>query len=117
MSKYNSRARKLDLSAKFLEMGVSLQDESDVNGDSDISILGTILIFLSSLALSEEELYDFSELVSMYSAKRTLDNLTKENHPIIDMLKTISNRRTYEEIIDDLEKQKEDEEENEEENE
>lgn len=114
MAKYNSRARKLDLSAKFLEMGVSLQDEGDANSDLEITLLGTNLIFLSSLALSEEELHGFSELVSMYSAKRTLDNLTKDNHPIIDMLKTMSNMRTYEEIIDELEKKKEDEEENDE---
>lgn len=114
MAKYNSRARKLDLSAKFLEMGVSLQDEGDINGDTSVGLLGTNLIFLSSLALSEEELFGFSELISMYSAKRTLDNLTKQNHPIIDMLKTMSNRKSYDEIIDDLEKKKEDEEENDE---
>lgn len=115
MGKINNRARKLDLSAKFLEMGQSLQEEGDINGSVEISMLGTNLVFLASLALSDQDLYSFSVLVDMFLAKKTLDDLTKTNHPIIDMLKKMSDRKSYDEIIDDLERNKEEEEENDEE--
>ena len=114
MSKFNSRARKLDLSAKFLEMGQSLQEEGDENNSVEIAMLGTNLIFLASLALNEQDLYNFSTLVEMFIAKKTLDNLTKTNNPIIDLLKNMSERKSYDEIIDDLERNKEEEEENDE---
>lgn len=108
MSTYNSRTRKLDLSAKFLEMGQCLQDEGDRYGNPDIARLGTILIFLASLTLNEEDLNKFSELVEMFLAKNTLDKLERDNHPIFDMIKSMSNRKTYDEIIEDLKKSKED---------
>lgn len=114
MGKFNSRARKLDLSAKFLEMGQSLQEEGDINGSVEISMLGTNLVFLASLALNDHDLYSFSVLVDMFLAKKTLDGLAKANHPIMDMLKKMSDRKSYDEIIDDLEKNKEEEEENDE---
>ncbi len=114
MSKFNSRARKLDLSAKFLEMGQSLQEEGDINGSVEIGMLGTNLIFLASLALNEQDLFNFSTLVDMFLAKKTLDGLAKANHPIMDVLKNMSEIKSYDDIIDDLERNKEEEEENDE---
>ncbi len=111
MKKYNSRARKLDLSAKFLKMGQSLQIEGDLNDDVDISMLGTNLIFLGSLALSDEDLYKFSELVSMFTAKKTIDDLLENNDEFIKIFKNHTEKNTYDKIIGDLEKTKEEEEE------
>jgi len=107
MSDYNSKNRKLDLSAKFLEMGQVLQSEGDFNKDVEVQILGTILIVLSSLLLSENDLYKFSELVNMFLAKQTIDKLTRDNHPIIDLLKNLSDTKSYDDIMDDLNKNKE----------
>lgn len=98
----NNKARKLDLSAKFLEMGQALQLEGEEKKDIEITVLGTILIVLSSLLLSEKDLYKFSELVNMFLAKQTIDNLTRDNHPIIGMLKNLSETKSYDDIIDDL---------------
>lgn len=103
----NNKARKLDLSAKFLEMGQALQLEGDENKDIEIVVLGSILIVLSSLLLSEKDLYKFSELVNMFLAKQTIDNLTRDNHPIMGMLKDISDAKTYDDLRDDLDKNKE----------
>lgn len=103
----NNKARKLDLSAKFLEMGQALQLEGDENKDIEIVVLGSILIVLSSLLLSEKDLYKFSELVNMFLAKQTIDNLTRDNHPIMGMLKDISDVKSYDDLRDDLDKNKE----------
>lgn len=103
----NSKARKLDLSAKFLEMGQALQLEGEDNKDIEIIVLGTILIVLSSLLLSEKDLYKFSELVNMFLAKQTIDRLTRDNHPIIGVLKNLSDTKSYDDIIDDLNNKKE----------
>lgn len=103
----NNKARKLDLSAKFLEMGQALQLEGDEKKDVEIIVLGTILIVLSSLLLSEKDLYKFSELVNMFLAKQTIDNLTRDNHPIMDELKKLSDAKSYDDIIDDLNENKE----------
>lgn len=102
-----NKARKLDLSAKFLEMGQALQLEGDENKDIEITVLGTILIVLSSLLLSEKDLYKFSELVNMFLAKQTFDNLTRDNHPILGVLKNMADSKSYDDIIDDLNKNKE----------
>lgn len=103
----SNKARKLDLSAKFLEMGQALQLEGEEKKDIEIVVIGTILILLSSLLLSEKDLYKFSELVNMFLAKQTIDNLTRDNHPIIGMLKNLSDIKSYDDIIDDLNKNKE----------
>lgn len=110
MKKYNSRARKLDLSAKFLKMGQSLQLEGDLNNDVDVSMLGTNLIFLGSLALSVDDLYKFSELVSMFTARKTIDDLLANNDEFIEIFKNQTKKNTYDKIIDDLERTKEEEE-------
>lgn len=102
----NNKARKLDLSAKFLEMGQALQLEGDEKKDIEIVVLGSILIVLSSLLLSEKDLYKFSELVNMFLAKQTIDNLTRDNHPIMGILKDISDTKTYDDLRDDLDKNK-----------
>lgn len=102
-----NKARRLDLSAKFLEMGQALQLEGDEKKDIQITVLGTILIVLSSLLLSDKDLYQFSELVNMFLAKKTFDNLARDNHPILGVLQNISNAKSYDDIIDDLNKDKE----------
>lgn len=114
MSKYNIRVRKLDLSAKFLAMGQALQNEGDENGSLEIGMLGTNIIFLASLALNDDDLFKFSDLVGMFSAQKTMDSLTQMNHPVIDELRKMSNLKSYDDLIDDLEKTKEEEENDEE---
>lgn len=108
--KFNSRARKLDLCAKFLAMGNALQQEGDINDCIEITLLGTNLIFLASLALDDNDLDKFSDLVAMFSAKKTLDNLLKDK-PIMDMLKGMANEVSLDKMIDDLEQKKDEEDE------
>lgn len=106
MADYNNKARKIDLSAKFLQMGQALQEEGDDVKDNGIIMLGTILMFMATLALQERDLFKFSELVAMFSAKKTLDNLSNNNSPIMDLLKDSANEKSYDEIIAELKKAK-----------
>lgn len=103
----DNKARKLELSSMFLEMGQALQLEGDEKKDIEIVVLGSILIVLSSLLLSEKDLYKFSELVNMFLAKQTIDNLTRDNHPIMGILKDMSDAKSYDDFKDDLDKNKE----------
>lgn len=43
----------------------------------------------------------------MFLAKQTIDNLTRDNHPIIGMLQNMADTKSYDDIIDDLDKNKE----------
>lgn len=91
--------RRLDLSAKFVEMGQSLSMEGVEAKDLMITQAGTILIFLGGMMYSEKDMNLFSELCSMYSAKKMIENMEANNHDYTNYLKNKSQKETYEDFI------------------
>lgn len=68
-----NEARKIELSGKLLQMGKSLIQEGQKIDDYTISQSGSIMLLVSSLLLSDEDMFIFSEICSMFSAKKILD--------------------------------------------
>ena len=68
-----NEARKIELSGKLLQMGRSLIDEGKNLDDYTISQSGSIMIFIGSLLLSDEDMFMFSEICAMFSAKKILE--------------------------------------------
>jgi len=67
--------RRSEISLKILEIGRSLMEEGGKLDDYTITQSGTMMILLSSVILSEEDTFLFSEVCSMFSAKKVLDNI------------------------------------------
>jgi hypothetical protein len=65
--------RRLELSGKLLQMGNSLIKEGQSVQDYSVTQSGTIMLLISSLLLSDEDMFLFSEFCSMFSAKKILD--------------------------------------------
>ncbi len=94
--------KRLDLSTKFIQMGQALMEEGDSSRDSGQALMGTILIFLGGIMLEDEDIYKFSELVAMFSAKKMLDSLEQQNSPIMEMIKGKANEESYDELVEKL---------------
>lgn len=69
----NNETRRIDLSNKILKMGQSLVHEGNSSQDIAIMQSGTMLILLAGLLLDENDMFIFSELCAMFSAKKILD--------------------------------------------
>lgn len=78
-----------ELMSMLIEMGVALVEEGSTEKNYTITQSGNLLIFISSLLLDEKDVYDFSELCSMFSSKKLLDNIIKEAN-LDDSKKTIN---------------------------
>jgi len=88
--------RELDLATKFMQMGKSLVTEGEENKDLSIQQMGTIMVFMGGLLLgpnSDEDVFKFGDLCSMFSAKKILENMDENS------LKSSS---TYEDLIERL---------------
>jgi hypothetical protein len=94
--------RRLDLSTKFIQMGQALMEEGDTTHEVGVALMGTILIFMGGIMLKDEDIYKFSELVSMFSAKKMLDTMEEENSPIFDLIKGKADEENYDELIEKL---------------
>lgn len=67
--------RRLDLSSKLLEMGKSLIEEGTNRQDYTITQSGNIMIIISAAILTDEHMFLFSEVCSMFTAKQVLDEI------------------------------------------
>jgi hypothetical protein len=108
--------RQLDLSAKFIQMGQALMEEGKDAKNTTITLIGTNLIFLGGIVLSDNDVKKFSELISMYSAKNLLDAMGEFDSSEFKRIKNKGDNETYDELIARL-KQLKDERENENDNE
>jgi hypothetical protein len=106
--------RRLDLSAKFIQMGQSLMEEGNKNKDSGMGLIGTTLIFMGGIMLEDEDIFKFSELVSMFSAKKMFDVMGRNGSPIFEMIKDKADEESYDDLIEKLKKLKDDNKEGEE---
>jgi hypothetical protein len=92
--------RRLDLSAKFMQMGQSLILEGRENNDISISQIGTILVFISGILLGDDEdIFKFSDLCSMFSARKILDGIEEEGSPLKGLMKQVTDAQNYEDFI------------------
>lgn len=67
--------RKLELSDKILEIGKSLIEEGVELQDFSIIQSGNIMIIISAAILIEEDMFLFSQICSMFTAKQVLDSM------------------------------------------
>ncbi len=80
--------RKVEIRNMFVEMGESLVQEGFDLKDYSIAQAGTIMIILAAVLMSEEDTLIFSEICSMFSAKKILMDIQgDDNHALSDMLK------------------------------
>jgi hypothetical protein len=91
-----------------MKMGQALMHEGSETGDVTISQLGTMLIFLGGLAFDENDVNKFSELVSMFSAKKLFDNLDESDSSFLRDMKQRADSGTYDDIIRAIEDMRED---------
>ncbi len=76
--------RHLELSSKIFEMGAALVQEGDSKEDNLITSAGNIMILVSGLLYDQEDMYLFSELCNMFSAKKLVDS-QMELGPLSDL--------------------------------
>ena len=67
--------RHLDLSAKFVEMGQTLMLEGKNSNDLMVSQAGGVLVMLGGLMYDEKDIHFFSQICSMFSAKKIVENM------------------------------------------
>jgi hypothetical protein len=91
--------RHLDLSAKFIEMGQSLMLEGKNSKDLMVSQAGGILVMLSALMYDEKDINFFSQISSMFSAKKLVENMERNNDEYTNFLKDKSKSETYDDFI------------------
>ena len=101
--------RRLELTTKFMKMGQALMQEGSETGDITISQLGTMLIFLGDLAFDENDVNKFSELVSMFSAKKLFDNLEESDSSFFRDMKNRADSGSYDDIISAIDDMRNDE--------
>jgi hypothetical protein len=65
--------RRLELSGKILQMGNSLIKEGESSQDYNVTSSGTVMLLISGLLLSDEDMFLFNQFCSMFSAKKILD--------------------------------------------
>lgn len=91
--------RHLDLSAKFVEMGQTLMLEGKNSKDLMISQAGGALVLLGGLMYDEKDIQLFSEMCSMFSAKKIIENMERNNDGYTNYLKDKSKSETYDDFI------------------
>lgn len=91
--------RHLDLSSKFIEMGQALMLEGKEKKDYTIAKSGTALVLLGGLMYDEKDMNLFSEICSMFSAKKIVENMEQNNHDYTNYLKEKSKNESYDDFI------------------
>lgn len=106
--------RQLDLSAKFIQMGQALMIEGKKDDNKAVSLVGTILVFLGGITLNDNDILKFSELVSMFSAKKLLDAMGTLDTDEYRNMRTRADNESYDELIARLKRLRNDNKDNEE---
>jgi hypothetical protein len=94
-----NKDRHLDLSSKFIEMGQTLMLEGKTSKDLMISQAGGAMVLLGSLMFDEKDIQLFSEICSMFSAKKIIENMERENNDYTNYLNDKSKNETYDDFI------------------
>lgn len=91
--------RRLELSSKFLEMGQALIKEGKEKKDYSITQSGNFIILMAGLILEENDVVEFSNLCSMFSAKKLLDGMEESNSDMTNFLKNKADSESYDDFI------------------
>lgn len=68
-----NETRRLELSNKIKQMGDALIKEGIGDEDYTIAQSGSIMLLMSKLMVNDDDMFIFSELCAMFSAKKILD--------------------------------------------
>lgn len=74
----NNLKRHIELSTKFMQMGQALISEGKESNDYNIIQAGNFFVLISGIVLDEEDIFTFSQLCSMFSAKKYLDEMNSK---------------------------------------
>ncbi len=74
-----------ELSLKLLKIGETLIKEGEEKEDFTILSVGNFILFISSLIYDEQDIHMFSELCSMFAAKKMV-----EGNEVIELLNDLS---------------------------
>jgi len=91
--------RRLELSSKFLEMGQALMKEGTEKKDYCISQSGSFMILLAGVILDEQDVADFGNLCSMFSAKKLLEGMERSDSDMTNFLKAKADDESYDDFI------------------
>ena len=92
--------RHLELSAKLLEMGQALMKEGKEDNDFRVAQMGHFIAFIGSLIFVDKDMYLFSQICSMFSSKRILDEMEEQkNNPFLSDLQKRADNTSYDEFI------------------
>ena len=76
-----NEAKRIDVSNKLMKMGSVLTKEGVACEDHNIAEVGTAMIMLSALILDDKDMFIFSEICAMFTAKKILDDMDRKNKP------------------------------------
>jgi hypothetical protein len=96
--------RHMELSSKFIEMGRALLKEGEESNDYSITQIGSVMILIGGLMFDDEDVYEFSSLCSMFSAKKLLENMENNNHDFIRYIKEKAESESYDDFIKKINK-------------
>lgn len=99
MNGQENLSRRLELSSKLIEMGQALLTEGTEVNDYTIIQSGNFMILIGSLMFDEEDIYQFAQLCSMFSAKKILSNMEKSKSDFTEFLKHKTDSESYDEFI------------------
>jgi len=72
--------RKLEISTKLLKMGEALIKEGKERRDASILQSGSLIQYIGGIMVVEEDILGLGDLCSMYSAKKILDGIDRDNN-------------------------------------
>ena len=95
----NKKDRRLDVSAKLIEMGQSLMTEGNDNKDFAIAQTGSFMVLIGGLLFNERDIYIFGELCAMYSSRKVLENLEKMIPNLSSLILENDEGESYDDLI------------------
>ena len=98
-NKKNKINRHLELSAKFIEMGQALMKEVNDDKDYTVSQTGSFMVLIGGLLFDENDVQQFGQLCSMFSAKKILDNMEATKSDMTEFMKLKANGESYDDYI------------------
>ena len=91
-----NETRRLELSDKLKQMGKALLNEGSNDKDFTVAQSGTIMLLISTLIMNDEDMFIFSELCAMFSAKKILDEEEQVNPVEKEVFKNILAKKKME---------------------
>lgn len=87
MKKDEVLQRRLEISSKFMEMGKSLLQEGDNIKDFCVKQSGSFFFILAGLIMNEDDTYEFSNMCSMFTAKKILNTMENTDSDMVKFLR------------------------------